>query len=382
MDKRIIKRELDKLVAEASVSGEQVTKKAQKVSKKQNKAYYKDVEGKMKDYDKNLKQEDENQIDPKKTNAEGKEKEYHEDMEIMNGLEMNQYDNEPTTAFKDRAKKAIEGDATMGNDSEWANVIPSDQQGFTGPDFGKDLVKKANASKKKRNDSTGTFNQFGDDIEMVDGASKISKKKLATETMKRIKFKSPLNGVGNTLKLIPEAFRVDNKEFEMTDGNETYRMKWKGTLTEGKATVLSANSKDLVNEDFAKIKHLMGYKSENTLGTLTINERVNENKRLLENATGVGFGTQGNGFTSEGDLMGDAEEISEDCENIEGQTSPIVTNNKKPHANAEGDMVMAEEVEVMEETEEGVSHECKCGNTMNAAEYTQNKDCADCRDEI
>jgi len=329
MDKRIIKRELDKLVAEASVSGEQVTKKAQKVSKKQNNAYYKDVEGKMKDYDKNLKQEDENQIDPKKTNAEGKEKEYHEDMEIMNGLEMNQYDNEPSTAFKDRAKKAIEGDATMGNDSEWANVIPADQQGFTGPDFGKDLVKKANASKKKRNDSTGTFNQFGDDIEMVDGASKISKKKLATETMKRIKFKSPLNGVGNALKLIPEAFRVDNKEFEMTDGNETYRMKWKGTLAEGKATVLSADSKDLVNEDFSKIKHLMGYKAEDTLGTPSATDRINENKRLLENATGVGFGTQGNGFTSEGDLMGDAEVV--------------------------------EEVEVMEETEVVEEGVCTCG---------------------
>lgn len=328
MDKRIIKQELDKLVAEQSVSGEQVTKRAQKASKAQNKAYYKDVEGKMKDYDKNLKQEDENQIDPKKTNAEGKEKEYHEDMEIMNGMEMNQYDNEPSTAFKDRAKKAIEGDATMGNDPEWANVIPADQQGFTGPDFGKDLVKKANASKKKRNDATGTFNQFGDDIEMVDGKAKISKKKLATETMKRIKFKSPLNGVGNALKLIPEAFRVDNKEFEMTDGKETYRMKWYGTLAEGKATVLTANSTDLVNEDFSKIKHLMGYKAEDTLGTPTADDRINENKRLFENAIGVGFGTQGNGFTNEGDLTEDE---------------------------------VVEEVEVMEETEVVEEGTCTCG---------------------
>jgi len=317
MDKKIIKQELDKLVAEASVSGEQVTKRAQKTSKTQNKAYYKDVEGKMKDYDKNLKQEDENQIDPVKTNAEGKEKEYHEDMEIMNGLEMNQYDNTPTEKFKDRAKKAIEGDSTMGNDPEWANVIPADQQGFTGPDFGKDLVKKAIASKKKRNDATGTFNQFGDDIEMTDGKAKISKKKIATESMKRIKFKSPLNGVGNALKLIPEAFRVDNKEFEITDGKETYRMKWEGTLEEGKANVLTANSTDLLNEDFSKIKHLMGYKAENTLGTPTANERVNENNRIFEtaNAIGVGFGTQGNGFTSEGDLMED--EVVEETEVME-----------------------------------------------------------------
>jgi hypothetical protein len=280
MDKTIIKQELDKLVAEQNISGEKVTKRAQNTSKDQNKAYYKDVEGKMKDYDKNLKQEDENEIDPKKVNVEGDEKEYHEDMEIMNGQEMIQYDGEPSEQFKDRAKKAIEGHATTGNDPEWANVIPADQQGFTGPDFGKELVKRATGSKDKRNDATGTFNQFGDDIEMSDKAPKISKKKIATESMKRIKFKSEFKGVGNALKLIPEAFRVDNKEFEMTDGKETYRMKWQGTLSEGKALVITANSKDLVNEDFAKIKHLMGYKAEDTLGTPTAQDRINENNNI------------------------------------------------------------------------------------------------------
>jgi hypothetical protein len=332
MDRTIIKKELDKLVAEANVSGEKVTKRAQKTSQDQNKAYYKDVEGKMKDYDKNLKQEDENSIDPVKDNVEGKEKEYHEDMEIMNGQEMIQYDGEPSDMFKDRAKKAIEGHATMGNDPEWANVVSADDQGFTGPDFGKDLVKKAVASKKKRNDATGTFNQFGDDIEMTDGKSKVSKKKIATESMKRIKFKSRFNGVGNALKLIPEAFKVDNKEFELTDGAETYRIKWQGTLSEGSAKILTADSKDLINEDFSKIKHLMGYKSENTLGTPTADERINENTRIFENATGVGFSSNlGNGFTNEGDFMVDEEVVEE--------TNTIPDGSERP----EGSKIPADE---------------------------------------
>lgn len=314
MDKKIIKKELDKLVAEAAISGERATKKAQNTSKTQNNAYIKDVEKKMKDYDKSSKQEDDDAIDPVKTNIEGDAKEYHEDMEIMNGQEMLRYDGMPNEKFNERAKKAIEGDATMGNDPNWANVIPA-QKGFVGPTFGKELVKRANKSKDKRNDATPTMNQFGDDIEMSDKPAQINKKKIATESMKRIKFKKPFDGVGNAIKLVPESFKVNKKQFEMTDGAESYKIEWRGSLTEGKAVVLEANSRDLMNESFSKIKHLMGYKSDTTLGTLTGEARISENTRLFENATGVGFGTQGNGFTSEGDLMGDADEITEgsDC---------------------------------------------------------------------
>ena len=301
MDKKIIKKELDKLVAEASIPGEKVTKRAQKGSKDQNSAYYKDVEGKMKDYDKNLKQEDEDAIDPKKTNIEGDTKEYHDEMEIRNGQEMLNYDNEPSDTFTDRAIKAIEGDSTMGN-----KTYTGDENGNTEPvwgasdaEFGKKLVDTIKKSKEKRDTATGTFNQFGDDIEMSDKAPKVNKKKNAIgESMKRLKFKKPFNGVGNALKLIPEAFRVDNKQFEMTDGLESYKIKWSGSLTEGKATIIEADSSDLMNESFSKIKHLMGYKSEKTLGTPTANERVNENNNIKSGLS--------QGFTNE------IEEIDED----------------------------------------------------------------------
>jgi hypothetical protein len=96
--------------------------------------------------------------------------------------------------------------------------------------------------------------------------------------MKRLKFKNPLKGLDNAKKLIPESYKVDGKEFEMTDGNETYRLKWESSINE--ATVLTSNNKSQINEDMAKIKHLMGFKSQETLGTVKGAARLNENNKF------------------------------------------------------------------------------------------------------
>ena len=96
--------------------------------------------------------------------------------------------------------------------------------------------------------------------------------------MKRLKFKKPFNGMDNALKLIPETYKVDGKEFEMTDGIETYRVKWESSLNE--ATVLMSSNKNLISEDMQKMKHLMGFKSEDTLGTLKGAARLDENKKF------------------------------------------------------------------------------------------------------
>jgi len=95
--------------------------------------------------------------------------------------------------------------------------------------------------------------------------------------MKRLKFKKPFNGIETALKVIPESYKVDNKIFEMTDGNENYKIRWEGSLTEGKAVVLTAYDKTLVKEDMDKIKHLMGFKSQETLGNLKGKQRIEEN---------------------------------------------------------------------------------------------------------
>jgi len=100
--------------------------------------------------------------------------------------------------------------------------------------------------------------------------------------MKRIKFKQLFDGVGNAINLIPESYKEDGKTFEMTDGVETYKVKWEGNLAEGKANILTASGKDMVNEDFNKMKHLMNYNSKNTLGIPSDKERISEDAKLRE----------------------------------------------------------------------------------------------------
>jgi hypothetical protein len=76
----------------------------------------------------------------------------------------------------------------------------------------------------------------------------------------------------------------------MTDGNENYRFRWEGSLTEGKAITISATDKTLVKEDMANMKHLMGFKSD--LGTLTGKERLSEDaifKKMYATAKNIGL---------------------------------------------------------------------------------------------
>jgi len=322
MDKNNIRKQLvEKFVNEAT-PGIDVTKAVLSKSKEFNDEGLKDIEKKLKDADKGQKKSASKTKDMPQNKFNyntDSEKEYHQEMEIMNGQEMIEYDREPNQTYKERAKRAIEGHPSMGNSPEYANVVP-EQMGFTGPTFGKKLVQAIKKSTKKRQDAVKGLISFGDDIETVpDNYAPISRfsalnennkkddpddmsqsdasgddyekasreietkenktnnKPQIKEGMKRLKFKQEFKGVGNALKLIPESYKVDNKVFEMTDGVESYTMRWEGTLTEGRAVVLKASDKTLVNEDMQKMKHLMGYKSQDTLGVVKGKARIDEN---------------------------------------------------------------------------------------------------------
>lgn len=322
MDKNNIKKQLLKRFVNEATPGIDVTKAVLSKSKSFNDEGLKDIEKKLKDADNGQKKSASKTKDmpQNKFNYNNdQEKQYHQEMEIMNGQEMIEYDRDPNQIFKERAKRAIEGHPSMGNSPDYANVVP-EQMGFTGPTFGKKLVKAIKDSAKKRQDAVKGVISFGDDIETVpknyapiakhsalaenvkkddpddmsqadasgDDYEKTSReietkenktnnKPQIKEGMKRLKFKQEFKGVGNALKLIPESYKVDNKVFEMTDGVESYRMRWEGTLNEGKAVVLMASDKTLVNEDMQKMKHLMGYKSQDTLGLVKGKARIDEN---------------------------------------------------------------------------------------------------------
>jgi len=300
MDKEFIKNRLRKTVAEAAVPGVTVTDKTQTASKKENDKAYKDVEKKMAKYEKETTKGATDAIEEPKYEYEGSEEETHNEMEILNGQEMLRYDNDPSKRFKERAIMAIEGDSLMGNSPEYANVVAKGQGGD--PEFGKKLVSRIKDSSAKRDAATPALDQFGDDIEEknvgINGKKSATKpaidsKSVAVESkketknpimendkMKRLRFKSTFDGVENALNLIPESYRVDNKVFEMTDGNENYRIRWEGDLNEGTAIVLRASDKTLVEADMTHMRHLMGFKSD--LGIPTSAERLQENDTFLE----------------------------------------------------------------------------------------------------
>ena len=333
MDKKKIRDYLSEtFLAEEVTPGIAVTNKVKKESDKINKAGVADTEKRVKNYDKSQKAEASStkQMPQNKFNyADDFQKEYHDEMEIMNGQEMIKYDSIPEKGYTDRAVEAIEGSSRMGNNPEWANVVPK-QQGFTGPEFGKELVKKIKASAQKRGEQTPAVEMRGKDIQELpekmrkDNGSKPialsngvtpgrkikesleindNNKTKIKESMKRLIFKKEFKGLGNALKLIPEAYKVNEKVFEMTDGNETYKIRWEGTLSEGRAIIVTAADKNLVTEDISRMKALFGYKPESTLGLLKGKERVNEDKVF-------------------GDIWSKTKALMTESEDMEGATKP------------------------------------------------------------
>lgn len=297
MDKNIIKKHLtEKFISETTTPGIDMAKKMKKEETKVNKDGVKAINKDLAAYDKDLKKESKGKMAPNKFNYSNDfEKTYHDEMEIMNGQEMIQYDRIPTKEFSEKAKEGIEGSSRMGNKGGDGMGNAEAIKGVSSDDFGKKLVKKIKSSEKKRSEQTPTLNLRGRDIQadLKDTGHKpyafedLKENKTITpkqtkESMKRLKFKKEFNGVGNALKLIPESYKVDNKEFEMTDGNETYRIRWEGNLNEGKAVVLTASDKKMVTEDIARMKALFNYKSENTLGLVKGNARLDENKAFAD----------------------------------------------------------------------------------------------------
>ena len=311
MNKNTIKNRLTKrFVSEVMTPGISVTNTAKKKSKAINKDGVEAIEKDTKAFSK-LPKEDENtsKMATNKFNyVDDDEKTYHDEMEILNGQEMIKYRSEPGKEFKERIVKAVEGDSTMGN-AIGGNA--EEVEGVSSDEFGEDLINRVKDSEKKRAKAeiqtygmgdvqiptgnkvqvaTTAFNTksvAGDKTKVINPTPIKNKIKTVSEnnnnktqikeSMKRLRFKKEFNGVGNALNLIPETYKVDKKEFEMTDGNESYRIRWEGNITEGKAIIISAADKKMVNEDISRMKALFNYKSEDTLGLVKGNARLDEN---------------------------------------------------------------------------------------------------------
>lgn len=357
---------------EETHNGLKITQKAQKDSKVNNDEYLKDSEKRIGAAYDGLKDD---AVENNKFNyKDDKQKEFHDEMEIMNGLEMNTYANEPNDIFKARAEEAISGSSRMGNNPEWANVVPKGQGGD--PDFGKNLVGKIKSSKEKRDKAEIGYVALGDDIELtktnrsnmrklsfegiMDDFNDKNKPKVSLETifegeeicqndgpyqpgetvkftnkndgksylasyvdnvngmlrfkndsgdwvttrglgsnwvlnkvqnnngqiketMKRLKFNKIFNGVENAVKLIPEAYKVDGKTFQLYDGIEKITVKWDGNIFEGAPIILASENSELIKEDKNRMFELMGYSGDKEMGTPNKTQRLQEDQLLALN---------------------------------------------------------------------------------------------------
>lgn len=100
--------------------------------------------------------------------------------------------------------------------------------------------------------------------------------------MKRITFKTELKSKEDALNKIPNFLKEDQKVFELTDGNKTYKVRWEGTLSEGSGVALKGKDEKIIKEDINRMKELWGYKSKDTLGSVKGSDRVDENKKFIE----------------------------------------------------------------------------------------------------
>lgn len=138
---------INKMVTE-SIPGLDAVKNAHNADK-ETKQHLSDVEKKMKDsasFDGNDNPEFPKPIGKGEKVARENSDEENEFVEDTRGgtpLDLD-YDSEPSKQFKDRLKKALEGDATTGNSQEYANVIKSD--------LGKNLAKQAERKDKKEDE--------------------------------------------------------------------------------------------------------------------------------------------------------------------------------------------------------------------------------------
>ncbi len=178
---------ISKMVNEA-VPGLEVTKKAQKGSGEESKSHMTDVEKKLKDvssFNGNDNPEFPKPIGKGETVAQRTTDEENENIEDYRGggLEDLNYDYEPSERFKERLKKALEGDSTMGNSQDAANVVKTE----TGKKIKVKTERKAKKISKEPQVSWGHSWKEPEKVNVVNESEKPSMSSVLEEEIKRMK---------------------------------------------------------------------------------------------------------------------------------------------------------------------------------------------------
>jgi len=233
----------------------------------------------LKNFDKKMSNyyefdKDEEFIEPKVNRSD-----YEEAYEIealgagkMSGLK---YDNEDTEVFKSFMKRIDDLNDTSEYDKDFGT-----HDGFGEGEKEDDTYEllKTNSEKYKKHKYDKPDEYQETPRVRVTNESKDNK-------MKRLNFKNEFKTENDVLELIPEHYKSDGHVFLMTDGNQTYKVRWDDTLKEG--TVLSYKNKSMINEDTDKMKKLFNYKYSDSMSkTNNYSEETNTFKNLFESTKG------------------------------------------------------------------------------------------------
>jgi len=184
---------ISKLVNEAVTPGLKAVKDSHKLSNKETKEHMANVDKKLKkalsiegnDNPEFPNASGKGEIDPKKVVHNTEEENEEVDMERGEHVLDLDYDHEPSDEFKDRVKKALEGDSTMGN-ADGGNTIPTET--------GKNLAKTAE-KRKDRNENQPMYKKDIQPVKVVKEELTESKEKtnVLEEEIQRLKDLSNYN---------------------------------------------------------------------------------------------------------------------------------------------------------------------------------------------
>jgi hypothetical protein len=217
---------------------------------------------------------DEDFVTPKYNRSDYEEAYEIEDLGAgkMYGLK---YDNEDTEVFKSFSERMDNLNDTSEYDENFGTI----------DGFGEG--KKKDTTYKKLKDNSEKYIKHKYD--KPDEYHLTPKVRVTNESkngkMKRLNYKNEFTSEKEVLNLVPEGYKFDGNVFLMTDGNQTYKVRWDESINEG--TVLGYRNKSMINEDMVKMKKLFNYKHSDSMSkTNDYGTEAKTFSKLFESAKG------------------------------------------------------------------------------------------------
>ena len=187
-----------------------------------------------------------------------------------------EYPSDPGKEWKERIKKGVEGDSTMGNNADKDDAATSAKGN-------EEFFSASDKSSKEKTDKEHILKTSG----LVSKNIPLPKKSTAFENVdliktKRLNFKNTqFLGESHMLSLIPEDYKKDKCNFIMKDKDQNeYLIEWKINGLINKAVIKGYENKIKLAEEFNRIKKLYNYDSKDQFGTPTNEQRKQEDNQI------------------------------------------------------------------------------------------------------